>query len=182
MHNDLKFIKEHDELINEYEKQLKNPSLNENVNSILIGYKIASQFDEYTSIQKDNESYKMNFDDLIIFKEAVNKKSSLQTCLKLNKNDLSPQAFYFYIKNINLLNEFFQNYEEKDFEEFFDENKALSSIQPYLRMWVYLLRNMSSINYIYFENKNNPLLDEISKFIQSKIEQITKENKKINPM
>ena len=42
MHNDLKFINEHDELIKEYEKQLKNSSLTENINSILIGYKIAS--------------------------------------------------------------------------------------------------------------------------------------------
>ncbi len=52
-----------DEIDEEYDKIINEKT--ENINSILIDYKIASQFDDYSlSLQKDSESYKLNFDDL----------------------------------------------------------------------------------------------------------------------
>ena len=55
---------------------------------ILIGYKIANQFDEFLlKLQNESEYYKMNFDYLKIFKDIVNKKISFQSCIKLHKNE-----------------------------------------------------------------------------------------------
>ena len=178
MHKDLKYIKEHNELIEAFNNRLKEKGISqiekENINSILIGYKIASQFDEnLNSFQEKNDLYRLNFDDLKIFQNFT-KNINLLTFLQVHKEELSPQSLYFYIQNSNILNDFLKNLD--NFDEFFDEEKALSSKQPYLRMWVYLLRNMSSINYIYFENNENPLSEDITRFVQNKIEENKNKN------
>ena len=183
MHKDLKYIKEHQDLIEAFNKRLKEKGITqvekENINSILIGYKIASQFDEYLySYQEKNDLYQLNFDDLKVLQNIVNKNINLLTFLQNHKEELSPQSLYFYVKNINILNNYFQNID--NFDEFFDAEKALSPKQPYLRMWVYLIRNISSINYIYFDNNDNPLSEDITKFVQNKIEE--NKNKNVSPI
>ena len=45
--------------------------------------------------------------------------------------------------------------------------------EAYIRFWVFLIRNISSIK-CNIENNNNPLCDEISKDARQKIEEIIK--------
>ena len=179
MCKDLKYIKDHNELLEAYNNRINDKNVSEiekeNIKSILCGYKMASQYDEnLNSLQEQNNLYKLNFDDLKVFENLVNKKMNFLSFLQTYKNEFPPQSLYFYIKNANILNNFFQ--EIKDFNEFFDDSKALSSREPYLRMWVYYLRNMSSINYIYYDNQDNPLSEKITKFIQKKIEENQNKN------
>lgn len=47
----------------------------------------------------------------------------------------------------------------------------------YIPFWVFLIRNMSSINYINYENKNNPFCDDISEEVKLKIKNLIKNKK-----
>ena len=97
MYKDLKFIKE-------YNNQLNN--IKENINDILNGYKIASQFDKNLfNSQKQKELYQLKFPDLQFIKIIITQKTNIQTYLLHHKSEFSLQSLYFYIKNYNSLNE-----------------------------------------------------------------------------
>ena len=87
---------------------------------------------------------------------------------------INPSFQYYIIKNLQLLKSLINsNLTHNDISELFQPKKE----ETYIPFWVFLIRNMSAINCINYEEKTNPFCEDISSEIRQKIEIKIKEGK-----
>ena len=143
--------------------------------AIINGMKIAKYFDGIIKANKKKTQKTMNFDDMMIFKKNNNKKFEIESILLENINP----CFKFYIvKNLQLLESLINSKLNNDnFKELFNQ-----SGECFIPFWVFLIRNMSSLNCVCYDNEKNPFSDEITKEVRKKIKDLLKdgENKKLD--
>ena len=180
------FMKKYDEeLENDYDKlceyfksnleTMKSEIEKNQLKAIINGMKIAKYFDGIIKANKKKTQKTMNFDDMMIFKKNNNKKFEIESILLENINP----CFKFYIvKNLQLLESLINSKLNNDnFKELFNQ-----SGECFIPFWVFLIRNMSSLNCVCYDNEKNPFSDEITKEVRKKIKDLLKdgENKKLD--
>ena len=131
--------------------------------------KLAKYFDEIIKVEKESPEKSIDFEDMVIFKKGNEKRIEVESLLL---KQINPSFKFYIIKNLQLIKTLINT---KLSNEEINEicNKNLNEI-PF---WVFLIRNMSSLNYINYENKNNPFSNDITYKIRDKIEELIKEGK-----
>jgi hypothetical protein len=168
------------------EEDLKNKSMKEEISkSIKSVMDLAKNFDIIIkdSIKEEenqnNIEEKNNFDDMKIFKKENNKRLNAEELIKIKIN---PSFKYYVIKNTKVVEELVNTgLKENDIAILFKPDKETN----YIPFWVFLIRNMSSLNCVYYENKKNNNLDiykKITTEIRKKIGELIKDTNKINSL
>ena len=117
--------------------------------------KLSKYYDTIILEEKETPQTPINFDDMKIFLKN-NNDVDIESLLTKNIN---PSFKYYIIKNLQLLKMLINsNLTKDDISELFNSQKN----ELYIPFWVFLIRNMSSLNCINYENKNNPFEKEIS--------------------
>ena len=129
--------------------------------------------------QSNEEEEKNNFDDVKIFVKENNKRINVE---ELITEKINPSFKFYMIKNIKVVGELINTgLKEEDISNLFRPGKETN----YIPFWVFLIRNMSSLNCVYYENKKNNSLDvygKIAKEIKSKIANLILDTNKINSL
>ena len=117
------------------------------------------------------EEKPLDFNDMIIFNQKDNKTIEIKELLT---HEMNPSFKFYIIKNLELLKRIFNSeLSKEDISDLFSFQKK----EIYIPFWVFLIRNMSSVNCINYENNNNPFHQEISEFVREKIENLINEEK-----
>ena len=125
--------------------------------------KIGSLFDKIIQIQ-NKKVKELSIEDLIIFKDVNNKDFSLLKQIKLDK-DIHPFLKFFIINNQELIKILINKILKQSYiEQLY--NKEID----YIPFWIYLLRNMSSVNCILYGEKNNIFYEELTKAIRTSLQ------------
>ena len=133
--------------------------------------KLTKYIDEIIKIKKENPKPKINFDDMLIFNKKDNKRIDIESLLT---KKINPSFKYYIIKNLPLLKSLINSkLTNEDINDLFIEQKD----EIYIPFWVFLIRNMSAINCIHYENTMNPFYEEISSEVREKIEAKINEGK-----
>jgi hypothetical protein len=152
-----------DELIQKFEKE-KNQKNKKILEKIIHALKLSKYIDEIIKIKKETTFPKINFDDMIIFNKKNNKTIDIEGLLT---QKINPSFKYYIIKNLQLLKSLINSkLNNEDISVLFQPQKD----EKYIPFWVFLIRNMSAINCINYEEKTNPFCEEISSEIREKIE------------
>ena len=131
--------------------------------------KLSEFFDGIIKKEKEAPQNAINFDDMKIFYKINNERIDIESLL--NKN-INPSFKFYIIKNLQLLKSLINsNLNNNDISELF-KNKT---DELYIPFWVFLIRNMSSINCINYENKNNLFEKEITEEVRDNIENLLNE-------
>ena len=161
------------------EEDPKNRSMKEEISkSIKSVMDLAKNFDIIIKEEENqnNIEEKNNFDDMEIFKKEKNKRLNAE---ELITKKINPSFKYYIIKNIKVVEELINTgLKENDIAILFKADKETN----YIPFWVFLIRNMSSLNCIYYENKKNNNLDiykKITTEIRKKIGELIKDINKI---
>ena len=151
------------------ENRKLNDSSSENIKKkeILIKLiKLGIYFDEYG--QKNNMKNKnsFSFEDF----EFLNSNNEFKIDSILKMGNL-PSFQYFLLNNFNNIKTLLQIIKKQNI------NKIINS-QSYIPFWIFIIRIMSSTNYIIFENQQNPLQGELTTIIRENILLSMNEKKK----
>ncbi len=151
------------------ENRKLNDSSSENIKKkeILIKLiKLGIYFDEYE--QKNNMKNKksFSFEDF----EFLNSNNEIKIDSILKMGNL-PSFQYFLLNNFNNIKTLLQIIKKQNI------NKIINS-QSYIPFWIFIIRIMSSTNYIIFENQQNPLQSVLTTIIREKFLLSMKEKKK----
>ena len=108
---------------------------------------------------------------MIIFNKKGNKTIDIESLLKLEMN---PSFKFYIIKNLQLLKSLINSQLiNEDISALFSPQKN----EIYIPFLVFLIRNMSSINCINYENANIPIYEYISITVRNIIEDIKNKEK-----
>lgn len=114
-----------------------------------------------------------------IFKKENNIRLNVE---ELITKEINPSFKYYMIKNKKVVEELINTgLKENDIAYLFKTDKKTN----YIPFWVFLNRNMSSLNCVYYENKKNNNLDiykKITTEIRKKVEELIKNTNKINSL
>ena len=157
----------YEELISFFEEKNNQENSNKDkLNALINVMKLSKCFDEIISAK---ESININFEDMAIFDKNKENKLDIESLLMKKMN---PSFKYFIIKNLELIKTLIYTKLNKDD---ITEIINLKNDEIYIPFWVFLIRNMSSVNCINFGNqKNLTIYKEISDEIRQKIEDIIK--------
>ena len=154
----------------EKNKNLEEDNQKKILTALINVIKLSKYFD---GIIKSEVKEIINFDDMVIFEKKNNNRIDIESLLK---KKINPSFKYFIIKNLPLIDNLINS---KLSQENISEVLSPQIGEIYIPFWVFLIRNMSAINCINYENKNN-ILDfckEISDEVRKKIEDLIKNEK-----
>ena len=159
-----------DELLKKFneEKSTKNKKV---LDKLINALKLSKYIDEIIKIKKETPSQQINFDDMVIFNKKDVKRIDIEGLLT---KKINPSFKYYIIKNLQLLKSLINSkLTNDDISDLFLPQKD----EAYIPFWVFLIRNMSAINCINYEEKTNPFCEDISSEIRQKIETKISEGK-----
>ena len=135
------------------------------MSAIINVMKLSKYFNEIINENEKTLQNKVTFNDMVIFDKRNNKYIDIESLLYKKMN---PSFKFFIAKNLKLIKILINSKLNDE-----DIAKILSpqSNEIFIPFWVFLIRNMSSINCINYENRNNPICDEISEDVKQKIEE-----------
>ena len=171
---DMKLSDNFEDLISFFNEE-KNKKDQENEKKILSAIinvmKLSKYFNEIINENEKTLQSKVTFNDMMIFDKRNNKYIDIESLLYKKMN---PSFKFFIAKNLKLIKILINSKLNDE-----DIAKILSpqSNEIFIPFWVFLIRNMSSINCINYENRNNPICDEISEDVKQKIEEKIKNEK-----
>ena len=171
---DMKLADNFDDLIIffiEEKKKFEQGNEEKILSAIINAMKLSKFFNDIIKTNEKIKENKVSFNDMAIFDKKNNKRIDIESLLLKQMN---PSFKFFIIKNLQLIKSLINSKLNDE-----DITKLLSPQEGeiYIPFWVFLIRNMSSINCINYENKNNPFCDEISEEVRQKIEDIIKSEK-----
>jgi len=159
---------DYNKLLNYFEdeyKMLDQTIEKKELEAIINGMKLAKFIQLIIESNDNTFDKKITFDDIAIFNNEDGKKIEIESLL-INK-EINPSFKYFIIKNIQLIKELINSKLKSEYiSELFKTNVN------YIPFWVFLIRNMSSINCINYENKNNSFSNELTIEIRKKIQNL----------
>ena len=133
--------------------------------------KLSLYFQKIIESSKETTNDKLTFDDLTVLDKGNEKRIEIESLL--NKK-INPAFKYYIIKNMQLLKSLVNSkLRNEDISELFNQKENDS----YIPFWVFLIRNMSSVNCVNYENKNNPFSKEITIEVRQQIQDLISENK-----
>ena len=133
---------------------------------------LSKYYDEIIKAAKENPEKAISFEDMKIFDKGKEKRIEIESLL-LKK--INPSFKFYIIKNLGLLNTLINsNLKNEDISTLFEPQEEG---EKYIPFWVFLIRNMSATNCIYYYNQNITFLKVISFGIIKKINELIKEKK-----
>ena len=142
----------------------------------------------YNNQKENSNKYKFVLDD---FNNLLNEKNKLINCSNIfrkereikeidkNKNLFSPSFIFYINNNQTFVNELFNSINNSDNSIIYDLNKERKI--DYLPFWLYILRNISSLNCIEYGKKDDSnLTSHISDKIRKKISSCLNEKKPLD--
>ena len=158
-----------------FERKKKENKTEENniLDRIIALIELSKYYDEIIKTTKENKGKPLNFEDMKIFDKGREKRIEIES-LFLKKINTS---FKFYIiKNLGLLNTLINSkLKNEEISALFEPQEEG---EKYIPFWVFLIRNMSAANCIYYYNQNsNSFLKAISFGVMEKINELIKEKK-----
>ena len=171
---DMRLSDNFDDLIsffNEENEKLIQGNQKNILTAVINAMKLSKYFSEIIRDDEKKPENKVTFNDMIIFNKKNNERIDIDSLL-LKK--INPSFKFFIIKNLQLIKSLINSKLNDE-----DLAKILSpqSDEIFIPFWVFLIRNMSSIHCINYENKNNPFCDEISEEVKQRIEDVIKNGK-----
>ena len=165
------FTKKYDEVLpdnyDELLKKFKEENYTKNkkiLDKLINALKLSKYIDEIIKIKKETPLQQINFDDMAIFNKKDVKRIDIEGLLT---KKINPSFKYYIIKNLQLLKSLINSkLTHDDISDLFQPQKD----EAYIPFWVFLIRNMSAINCINYEEKTNPFCEDISSEIRQKIE------------
>ena len=147
-------------------KSMKESNEKKELEAIINALKLSEFYNGIIIKQKETLQNPINFEDMKIFKKINNERIDIESLLTQNIN---PSFKFYIIKNLQLLKPLINSE--------LTNNDISILFQPqidelYIPFWVFLIRNMSSINCINYENKNNPFEKEITNEVRENIEDL----------
>lgn len=133
--------------------------------------RLSKYLNEIIKIDNESEDYFINFDDIALF---IDENDDIVEIESLILKKINPSLKYYIIKNLSLLNILFNSKLKK--EEILDILKPQKD-GNYIQFWIFLFRNISSIECIEFDNINNPISKDITIKVRKKVEKILEEGK-----
>ena len=159
-------------IIGIFEKEvntMKESNEKKELEAIINAMKLSEFFDGIIKKEKEAPQNAINFDDMKIFYKINNERIDIEYLL--NKN-INPSFKFYIIKNLQLLKSLINsNLNNNDISELFKNQTD----ELYIPFWAFLIRNMSSINCINYENKNNLFEKEITEEVRDNIENLLNE-------
>ena len=131
--------------------------------------KLAKYFDEIIKVEKESPEKSIDFEDMVIFKKGNEKRIEVESLLL---KQINPSFKFYIIKNLQLIKTLINTKLSNE-----EINEICNKNSTEIPFWVFLIRNMSSLNYINYENKNNPFSNDITNKIRDRIEDLIKEGK-----
>ena len=133
--------------------------------------KLSKYFNDIIKNDDESKDNYFNYDDIAIF---VDENDNIVEIESLISKNINPSLKYYIIKNLNLLNVLFNSKLKKE--------EILAILKPqidenYIPFWIFLFRNMSSIECIEFDNINNSLSKDITIEARQKVDKILEEGK-----
>ena len=108
--------------------------------------------------------------------KIVNKENEQRIEIQsLLSKKINPSFKFYIINNLQLLQTLINDNLKKE-----EINELFNSKEIYIPFWVFLIRNMSSINCIKYDLESNPFSKDISVEIRQKIEEIIKKDNKLD--
>ena len=160
----------YDELMKIFKQEIKEQK-SEVIEKIINAMNLSKYYDEIMKNKEKTPEKPVDFDDMIIFNKKDNKRIDIEALLT---KEMNPSFKFYIIKNLKLLRSLINSkLSNEDISDLFSPQKN----EIYIPFWVFLIRNMSSINCINYENKDNPFYEDISKVVRNKIEDIINEGK-----
>ena len=158
-------------LLKFFEKEKKGMKTQEikQIDAIINGMKLAKYFDEIIKVEKESPEKSIDFEDMVIFKKGNEKRIEVESLLL---KQINPSFKFYIIKNLQLIKTLINTKLSNE-----EINEICNKNSNEIPFWVFLIRNMSSLNYINYENKNNPFSNDISNKIRDRIEDLIKEGK-----
>ena len=133
--------------------------------------RLSKYFNEIIKTDNESEDNYINFDDIALF---IDENDDIVEIESLISKNINPSLKYYIIKNLSLLNILFNSKLKK--EEILDILKPQKD-GNYIPFWIFLFRNISSIECIEFDNINNPISKDITIKVRKKVEKIIEERK-----
>ena len=133
--------------------------------------RLSKYFNEIIKTDNESEDNYINFDDIALF---IDENDDIVEIESLISKNINPSLKYYIIKNLSLLNILFNSKLKK--EEILDILKPQKD-GNYIPFWIFLFRNISSIECIEFDNINNPISKDITIKVRKKVEKIIEEGK-----
>ena len=153
--------------LEEEEKKMKESNQKKELIAIINAMKLSEFYDGIIKAEKNTPQNPVEFEDMKIFQKDNNERIDIESLL--NKN-INPSFKFYIIKNLQLLKSLINSkLSNTDISDLF----LPQTNEMYIPFWVFLIRNMSSINCINYENKNNPFEKEITNEVREKIEELS---------
>jgi len=150
---------------------MKKSKEKKELEAIINAMELSEFYDGIMKKEKEKPKAPNNFDDMKIFYKINNERIDIESLL--NKN-INPSFKFYIIKNLKLLKSLINSkLNNNDISELFKPQID----ESFIIFWVFLIRNLSSINCINYENKNNPFVKEISEEVRDSIENLLNEGK-----
>ena len=150
-------------------KNMKQSAEKKELQAIINGMKLAKYIQTIIESTTNTTDNAISFEDIRIFDKKDEKRIEIESLL--NKK-INPSFKYFIIKNIQLIKELINSkLKSEDISELFKPNVN------YIPFWVFLIRNMSSINCVNYESNDNPFSNEITIDVRQKIQGLIVEKK-----
>ena len=174
----------------ESEKQKESKNKKESFIRIASSLSFIKLFQEkiFNNQKENSNKYKFVLDD---FNNLLNEKNKLINCSNIfkkereikeidkNKNLFSPSFIFYINNNQTFVNELFNSINNSDNSIIYDLNKERKI--DYLPFWLYILRNISSLNCIEYGKKDySNLSSHISDKIKKKISYCLNKKKPLN--
>ena len=164
------FINKKDELNNKNREDIS--SKKELLEALINTMELSIKFDEIIKIKNEESPQNIiNFDDLKIFNKIDNNENVNVNIESLLLEKINPSFKFYIIKNMERLQSLINSKLTKS-----DISVLFNNEINYIPFWIFLIRNMSSINCIKYENKNNnkniKFVEEISLEVRNKIQDL----------